>query len=255
MVAILLGLYPKHTWNGAAQAHVSRPEFNFNWDIGNPPGFVISFDLPNRGIIAMSKPKRAVLYVRVSTNEQTTENQIRELTQWAERAGHDVVKVYGDAGISGAKGRDKRPGLDAMLRAAARREFDILAVWSSDRLGRSMIDLLHILQDIRSAERELYIHTQALDTTTASGRALFQMLGVFAEVEREMAVARVNAGMARAKVSGTRSGRAIGQPRRATDADIRAQLAKGQGILKTAKMLGCGAGTVQRVAKAIRMAQ
>ena len=203
----------------------------------------------------MSKTKRVVLYVRVSTSEQTTENQIRELTQWAERAGHDVVKVYGDAGISGAKGRDKRPGLDAMLKAAARREFDILAVWSSDRLGRSMVDLLHILQDIRSAERELYIHTQALDTTTASGRALFQMLGVFAELEREMAVARVNAGMARAKVSGARSARAMGRPRRATDADIRAHLAKGQGILKTAKLLGCGAGTVQRVAKAIRMAQ
>ena len=97
----------------------------------------------------MSKTKRVVLYVRVSTSEQTTENQIRELTQWAERAGHHVVKVYGDAGISGAKGRDKRSGLDAMLRAAARREFDILAVWSSDRLGRSMIDLLHILQDAK----------------------------------------------------------------------------------------------------------
>ena len=170
-------------------------------------------------------------------------------------AGHDVVNVYGDAGISGAKGRDKRPGFDAMLKAATKRDFDILAVWSSDRLGRSLPNLIEVLQTIRTTGRELYIHTQALDTTTASGRALFQMLGVFAELEREMIVARVNAGMARAKVSGTRSGRAIGRPRRATDEAIRAQLAKGQGILKTAKMLGCGAGTVQRVAKAIRVAQ
>lgn len=200
----------------------------------------------------MSKTKRVVLYVRVSTNEQTTENQIRELMQWAERAGHDVVKVYGDAGISGAKGRAKRPGFDAMLKAANRREFDMLAVWSSDRLGRSMPDLIEVLQTIRTTGRELYIHTQSLDMTTASGRALFQMLGVFAELEREMIVARVNAGIARAKISGTRSGKAIGRPRRATDADIRAQLAKGQGILKTARMLGCGAGTVQRVAKAMR---
>jgi len=115
-----------------------------------------------------------------------------------------------------------------------------------------MPDLIEVLQTIRTTGRELYIHTQSLDTTTASGRALFQMLGVFAELEREMIVARVNAGIARAKLSGTRSGKAIGRPRRATDADIRSQLAKGQGILKTAKLLGCGTGTVARVAKALR---
>ena len=116
----------------------------------------------------MSKTKRVVLYVRVSTSEQTTENQIRELTQWAERAGHDVVKVYGDAGISGAKGRDKRPGFDAMLKAATKREFDILAVWSSDRLGRSLPNLIEVLQTIRTTGRELYIHK-------VSGRMARQM--------------------------------------------------------------------------------
>ena len=125
----------------------------------------------------MTKPKRVALYVRVSTNGQTVENQRRELTQWAERAGHEVVKVYQDAGISGAKGCDKRPDFDAMLKAAAKREFDLLAVWSSDRLGRSMLDLIEVLQMIRTTGRELYIHTQALDTSTASGRALFQMAG------------------------------------------------------------------------------
>src|SRR3974377_1775085 len=161
----------------------------------------------------MTKPKRVALYVRVSTNGQTVENQRRELTQWAQRAGHEVVKVYQDAGVSGAKGRDQRPGFDAMLKAAAKREFDLLAVWSGDRLGRSMPDLIEVLQMIRTTGRELYIHTQALDTSTASGRALFQMLGVFAELEREMIVARVNAGMARAKAHGTKSGKAIGRPR------------------------------------------
>ena len=197
----------------------------------------------------MSKTKRVALYVRVSTNGQTVENQRRELTQWAERAGHEVVKVYQDAGISGAKGRDKRPGFDAMLKAAAKREFDLLAVWSSDRLGRSMPDLIEVLQMIRTTGRELYIHTQALDTSTASGRALFQMLGVFAELEREMIVARVNAGMARAKAHGTKSGKAIGRPRvsAATDRAIRAELGRGSGILKTARMVGVGASTVQRV--------
>jgi DNA invertase Pin-like site-specific DNA recombinase len=199
----------------------------------------------------MTKPKRVALYVRVSTSGQTVENQRRELSQWAERAGNEVFKVYQDAGISGAKGRDKRPGFDAMLKAAAKREFDLLAVWSSDRLGRSMPDLIEVLQMIRTTGRELYIHTQALDTSTASGRALFQMLGVFAELEREMIVARVNAGLARARQHGTRSGKAIGRPRlgNSSDADVRAQLAKGTGILKTAKILGLGTGTVQRIAE------
>ena len=197
----------------------------------------------------MTKAKRVALYVRVSTNGQTVENQRRELTQWAERAGHDIVKVYQDAGISGAKGRERRPGFDAMLKAAAQREFDLLAVWSSDRLGRSMPDLIEVLQMIRTTGRELYIHTQALDTSTASGRALFQMLGVFAELEREMIVARVNAGMARAKAHGTKSGKAIGRPRvsEATERAIRAELGRGSGILKTAKRIGVGASTVQRV--------
>src|ERR1700693_4920457 len=157
--------------------------------------------------------KRVAIYLRVSTTKQDTENQRRELEAAAERSGWPVVRVYGDAGISGAKGRDKRPGFDAMLKAAAKREFDLLAVWSSDRLGRSMPDLIEVLQMIRTTGRELYIHTQALDTSRASGRPLFQMLGVFAELEREMIVARVNAGMARAKAHGTKSGKAIGRPR------------------------------------------
>jgi DNA invertase Pin-like site-specific DNA recombinase len=199
--------------------------------------------------------KRVAIYARVSTSDQTCENQKRELRAWAERAGHEIVRVYEDAGVSGAKGRDKRPGFDAMLKAAARREFDTLAVWSSDRIGRSMPDLLETLQTIRGAGLQLHIHTQGLDTDTPAGRALYQMLGVFAELEREMIVARVNAGMARARISGTKSGKAIGRPRRAPDDAIKAQLARGTGILKTARLLGCGSGTVQRVAKAIRMAQ
>jgi len=139
-----------------------------------------------------------------------------------------------------------------MLKAAVRREFDMLAVWSSDRLGRSMPDLIDVLHTVRATGLALYIHTQALDTSTPAGRALFQMLGVFAELEREMIVARVNAGLAGARQHGTRSGKAIGRPRlsMATDADVRAQLAKGTGILKTARLVGLGTGTVQRIARA-----
>src|SRR5262249_49994616 len=130
--------------------------------------------------------KRVAIYTRVSTKDQTTENQLPELHAWAARAGHTVVQVYDDIGISGAKGRDQRPQFDAMLKAAVRREFDMLAVWSSDRLGRSLRHLVEVLETIRGAGIGLYIPPQAVDTTTASGRAMFGMLGIFAEFEREM---------------------------------------------------------------------
>ena len=193
--------------------------------------------------------KRVALYTRVSTDAQSTTSQRRELEAWAERAGHTVVKVYEDQGISGAKGRDKRPAFDALLKQAVRREFDMIAVWSSDRLGRSLSHLVEVLQTIRDTGTGLYIHTQSVDTTTPAGRAMFGMLGVFSEFEREMIVARVNAGIARAKQYGTRSGRPHGRPR--IDAKIedrvRQQLATGAGILKTAKVVGVGSGTVQRI--------
>ena len=197
----------------------------------------------------MTAVKRVAVYVRVSTSDQTCENQKRELGAWARAARHKVVCVFEDSGVSGAYGRDKRPGFNAMLKAAVKREFDILAVWSSDRIGRSMPDLLEVLQTIRSTGTQLYLHTQGLDTTTPSGRALYQMLGVFSELEREMIVARVNAGIARARQLGTRSGKPIGRPKvsDAKERGIRAELAKGTGILKTARKLGVGTGTVQRI--------
>src|SRR6201993_4237863 len=94
--------------------------------------------------------KQAALYVRVSTDAQTVENQIRELSQVAERRGWKVVEIYRDAGISGAKGRDGQPGLDAMLKDATRRKFDVVMAWAIDRLGRSLIDLLNMIQHPRS---------------------------------------------------------------------------------------------------------
>ena len=196
-----------------------------------------------------SKGKRVALYMRVSTDKQTTKNQANELKAWASRCGHTIVEVFEDNGISGAKGRDKRPGFDAMLKAAVRREFDMLAVWSSDRLGRSIQHLIDVLQTIRETGVGLYIHTQSLDTTTPSGRAMFGMLAVFGEFEREMIVERVNAGLKRAKAHGTKSGKSIGRPRLGADveAKVRAQLAKGTGIVRTAKMLGVGTGTVHRI--------
>src|SRR5262245_40301602 len=142
----------------------------------------------------MSKPKWVAIYVSVSTDAQSTKTQRQGLEAWAERAGHTVVCVYEDAGISGAKGRDQRPQFDALLKAAVRREFNMLAVWSSDRLGRSLKHLVEVLETIRDKGIGLYIHTQAVDTTTPAGRALFGMLGIFAEFEREMIAERVRSG-------------------------------------------------------------
>src|SRR5262245_47420539 len=118
--------------------------------------------------------KRAVLYLRVSTLDQTTANQERELRQVAERMGCEVAKVYKDHGISGAKGRDKRPAFDAMCKAATRREFDMIMAWSVDRLGRSLRDLIDFLSQIHTLQVDLYLHQQGLDTATPAGKAMFQ---------------------------------------------------------------------------------
>jgi DNA invertase Pin-like site-specific DNA recombinase len=151
--------------------------------------------------------RRAVFYLRVSTIAQTTANQERELRNVAERMGCEVVKVYKDHGISGAKGRDKRPAFDALCRAAARREFDLVMAWSVDRLGRSLQDLVSFLSELHALKIDLFLHQQGLDTTTPAGKAMFQMMGVFAEFERAMIQERVRAGLARAKGEGKRLGR------------------------------------------------
>jgi len=127
-----------------------------------------------------SPMKRAVLYLRVSTVEQTTANQERELSDVAARMGCEIVKVYRDHGISGAKGRDERPAFNALCRAAARREFDMVMAWSVDRLGRSLQDLVGFLAELHAAKIDLYLHQQGLDTTTPAGKAMFQMMGVLA---------------------------------------------------------------------------
>ena len=125
--------------------------------------------------------KRAALYVRVSTDHQSVENQVRELRQVAERRGWSVVEVYRDAGISGAKDRHQRPGLDAMLNEASRRKFDVVMAWAFDRVGRSLIDLLGTIQHLEAVGVDLYLDQQSIDTTTPAGKLLFQLPGAFAD--------------------------------------------------------------------------
>jgi DNA invertase Pin-like site-specific DNA recombinase len=193
--------------------------------------------------------KRIAIYLRVSTSKQETSNQRRELEAVARRSRWKIVKVYEDAGISGAKGRDGRPGLDALLKAVNAKEFELVATWSVDRLGRSLTDLLAILQCLRDKGVDLFLHQQGLDTSTTAGKAMFQMLGVFAEFERGIIRERVNAGLARAREKGVK----LGRPRIEAKIEkrIRQLRKRGFGILKIGRELGIGTSVVQRVVGAM----
>ena len=190
--------------------------------------------------------KRVAFYLRVSTGDgqQTIENQRRALDEIAERAGWEVVEVYSDE-ISGTKGRERRPAFDRMLKAAVHRKFDMIAAWSVDRLGRSLQDLVGFLAELKAAGVDLFLHQQALDTSTPSGRALFQMLGVFAEFEAAMIRERTRAGLVRARAQGKR----LGRPpiTRTVSVAVLRSLAAGVSIRKAAKLHRVGISTVQRI--------
>ena len=192
---------------------------------------------------AMGNTKRVALYARVSTDGQSVENQLRELEAVAERHGWAVADVFRDAGVSGATA--DRPGYRRLKQAVARKEIDLIAAWSVDRLGRSLQELVGLLGELRAKAVDLYLHQQGLDTSTPAGKAMFQMLGVFAEFERAIIVDRVRAGLRRARAEGKR----LGRPRIAEKVErvIEGELAKGHGIRAVARQLRVGTGTVQRV--------
>jgi DNA invertase Pin-like site-specific DNA recombinase len=193
--------------------------------------------------------KRAVFYLRVSTIDQTTANQERELRQVAERMGCEVIKIYKDHGISGAKSRDKRPAFDALCRDATKRQFDVIMAWSVDRLGRSLQDLVAFLSELHALKSDLFLQQQGLDTTTPAGKAMFQMMGVFAEFERAMIQERVRAGLRRAVAEG----KTLGRPRIAPELEERIRKALSKpgrpGVREIAKQFNVNPGTVQRISR------
>lgn len=191
--------------------------------------------------------RRVAIYTRVSTDGQTTENQKLELEDAARRNGWDVVQFFDDNGISGAKGRNGRPAFDAMLKGVARREFDMIAAWSVDRLGRSLQGLIGFLNELHAKDIDLYLHQQGIDTTTPAGKAMFQMLGVFAEFERTIIQERIKAGLARAKANGTTLGRRPTPPQRV--AAVRNARADGQSIRKIAAKYKMSTRTIQDILK------
>jgi DNA invertase Pin-like site-specific DNA recombinase len=193
----------------------------------------------------MDKPKRVGMYLRVSTGGQSVENQRQELERVAEHRGWQIVETYVDQGFSGAKGRDKRPGFAQLCKDATRGKFDLIAAWSIDRIGRSLSHLVEFMDEMRQQGVALYLHTQGMDSSTAAGKAMLSMCGVFAEFERSVLIERINAGISRARAQGKHMGRpAVSE---AVVEQIKALRAQGMGMLKIARTLGCGSSTVQRI--------
>jgi DNA invertase Pin-like site-specific DNA recombinase len=193
---------------------------------------------------------RVALYTRVSTGHQDIQNQRQQLDRVAELRGWRVVKSFSDEGISGAKGRTGRPALDALLKAATRREFDVIAVWSIDRLGRSLQHLVETVNELHALGVDLYIHQQAIDTSSPAGKLAFSVFGALAEYERELIRERVKAGLERAKRNGTK----LGRPTNLTDTVRNAIIAlrsENVSIRKIATQLRIGTGTVYNVLEAV----
>jgi DNA invertase Pin-like site-specific DNA recombinase len=186
---------------------------------------------------------KAVIYARVSTAEQTTENQTLELEKVAERNGWALEAVYEDT-ISGAK--TDRPALQRLLQGVIRKEFDVVMVWDVSRLGRSLKHLVTLLEDFHAKGVNLYFHQQGIDTTTPSGKMMYQMCGVFAEFERSMIQERVKAGLQRAKAQGKKLGRPRVPP--ITIRKIQNLRASGLSLRAISKRTGVSVGKVHAIA-------
>ena len=192
----------------------------------------------------------AILYARVSTkNGQSVQRQIDELKVVAEKSGWDIAEILCDEGITGAKGRKDRPAFDKALKLITQRKADRLMVWSVDRLGRSLKDLVETMEEINAAGADLYIHTQALDTSTPAGRAMFGMLSIFSSFERELIRERVISGLDKARREGKRLGRKPIPP--ITKRKVIELRATGLSQQKIANRVGISTGKVCQILKEV----
>ena len=190
--------------------------------------------------------ERVAIYGRVSTLEQNTDNQINFLQEIVTRNGWKLVQVYVDEGVSGTKGRDKRPEFDRLCKDMVRRKFNRILVWDISRLGRSLQHLVEFLNDVHSVNCHLYIHQSGLDTSTPSGRMMFQMVGVFSEFERSMISERVKLGLTRVKSKGVKLGRPM-KITTQTKKQIWMLLDEGVSLSEVAKSLEISKMSVSRV--------
>jgi len=190
--------------------------------------------------------KKIAIYARVSTDKQTCENQLLELRIIAKRMGYEVVSEFIDNGISGSKGREGRPALDLMMKSATQRKFDMVMCWSIDRLGRSLQNLVEILNELQAIKIDLFFLQQGMDTSTPSGRMIFSVFGAIGEFERNLIRERVIAGQKRAVANGVKMGRPSKMNEGMRSA-IQLLREKGMGIKQIAKQLQVGIGTVYSV--------
>jgi DNA invertase Pin-like site-specific DNA recombinase len=193
-----------------------------------------------------SDMRKIAIYARVSTDKQSTENQLLELRDLCNKLGYTIVQEYTDNGISGAKSRDGRPALDLLLKDATRRKFDMVMCWSIDRLGRSLQNLVEILNELQALKIDLYFQQQGMDTSTPSGRMIFSVFGAIGEFERNLIRERVIAGQQRAKANGVK----LGRPTKMNDgmrSAVKILREKGMGIKQISRELQIGVGTVYSV--------
>ena len=190
--------------------------------------------------------KQVALYVRVSTSQQTVQNQLDALREVASRSGYSIVEEFRDEGISGAKGRIDRPALDRMLKDCAKRRFDMVMVWDISRLGRSVQNLIETVETLNDLGITIVFQRENIDTKSAMGQFFLTVLGSLAQFEREIMRERINAGIARAKSQGKKMGR----PSKLNDGlrnAVTMLYQKGVSIRDIAKTCTVGIGTVYKV--------
>ena len=185
--------------------------------------------------------KRAALYMRVSTVDQHPETQLHDLRQMATQRGYEIVNEYTDR-ISGVKAR--RPGLDQMMADARRGRFDVVLVWASDRIARSVKHFLEVLDGLNRLEIEFISFRENIDTGGPLGRAIIIIVGAVAELERNLIIERVRAGMRRARLEGQHIGR---NPLVLDNLAIQQDRQRGQSLRQIAKGQRVSTDTVQRV--------
>lgn len=191
---------------------------------------------------------RVALYARVSTNkDQTVETQLLALREWAAGRGHEAVAEFVDEGISGTKGRDKRPGLDALMKAATLGKFDMVGVTALDRLGRSLPHLVGLVAELEALKVGLFVRNLALDTSTPAGQLMFNVMGSLAQFERELIRERTMLGLERAR----KQGKTLGRPKvsAGTEHRIADMLRASVPVNKIMRLTRVGASTVYRIKK------
>jgi DNA invertase Pin-like site-specific DNA recombinase len=195
----------------------------------------------------MAIQRRAVIYTRCTPDAQTNQNQLLQLRGHAERMGYEIVAELTDWSISGAKGKSERAAYKRLCAIIARREVDMIVCWSVDRLSRSLTDLLQFLQEIQAKRVDLFLHQQALDTSTPSGKAMFQLLNVFTDLHQSVIAERMRAGIENARRQGKRLGRPSVASSPAVVASVRALRERGMSVHAIAKTLRIGVGTTQKI--------